>query len=491
MCNAFIHEILLGLKVRAKGFVKNMRVLENNSIKEIFLLFHNNLFKETELLNGKNVFLLQPDDSENHIKNAYIYATISFYKDYVKNINIITREELLEENNKFSVIHCYNPTDHETKTFLYSLNNTKIIEHNNPLFIINEDQFQNMKFNNNQSFLKHFKNIHKWKYVDTNYDKLNRNAMKIKNYTENNTKFLNDLEYYKKGINYVETKHGKNNVNIDIETLSLYPVSFVSAEKNLESFINQKLNSFGEYQDAIKKDHAFLFHSNISSSLNVGLITPNYVYQQIIKKAKQNKNININNIEGFLRQILGWREYIRYIYINHGKEIMEQNYWNNNKKLNWEYWNGSKNTGIEFLDNEIQKCKKYAYAHHIIRLMVFLNAFVLLGVSPNEIYKWFMNICAIDAYPWCMIPNIWIMGYFTPDFMSKPYLCTSNYISNMSNKEYGRNKIFDALFYKFLSQNKNKVTIYLRNLKHFENMKQDDQLYMLKLANNIQKKLVY
>lgn len=458
----------------------------NNKNKEIFLLFHNTLFKDIKLIKGKKVYLLHPRDSENHIKNAYIYATIEFYKDYLPNISLITEEEL--KNSRFDIIHCYNPTDHEIKDLLYNIGQTKIIEHDSPLFILNEKDFKNKTFKNNYSFLKEFANIYKWEYVEKSYDKINRQPIKNNKFQHKITHFKDDIEYYKSAVHYVKNKYG---VIIDIDILSIYPVTFKSAERNLQIFIKNKLDNFGKYQDAITKNDPFLFHSNISASLNIGLITPKYVYEEIIKHSE---NKSINNIEGFLRQILGWREYIRYIYVNHGKDIINDNYWNNNKKLKWEYWNGNKKTGIEFLDNEIQKCKKFAYSHHIVRLMIFLNCFVLLGVSPNEIYKWFMKICAIDAYPWCMIPNIWIMGYFNTQFMTKPYLCSSNYISNMSNTEYARNSQFDALFYYFLNKNKSKLkkgaAVYLRNLKYFEMLDQSKQNDITKMANKLERKLV-
>jgi deoxyribodipyrimidine photolyase-related protein len=152
-------------------------------------------------------------------------------------------------------------------------------------------------------------------------------------------------------------------------------------------------------------------------------------------------------------------------------ELVNSNYFNNKKKLNKKWYNGS--LGIEPIDNTIQRAFKTGYLHHIERLMVMLNFMVLARLHPDEIYNWFMEF-SCDSYDWVMIGNVYGMGYFNTNTMRKPYISTSNYIRNMSNyKNDGVwNETWDALFYKFLTDNKSKLkggaAVYLRNLVHFE-----------------------
>lgn len=246
-------------------------------------------------------------------------------------------------------------------------------------------------------------------------------------------------------------------------------------------FLEYKFNSFGTYQDTILEDNVYIYHSNISSSLNIGILSVEFVYQTTIDYCKKNK-VSINNIEGFLRQVLGWREYMRYIYVRY-PDITKQNKWNANRGLVWKYWDGTRDTGIDFLDNEIKKVVKHSYCHHIIRLMIFLNIFVLIGVHPDEIINWFMRFCSIDAYHWCMISNVYSMGYFDDRFMRKPYISSSNYINKMSN--YKKNVTFDSLYYKFLDthrKNKN-IGFYGNSLRYFVNMDLDNRSKFIKTAD--------
>jgi deoxyribodipyrimidine photolyase-related protein len=185
--------------------------------------------------------------------------------------------------------------------------------------------------------------------------------------------------------------------------------------------------------------------------LNSGLLTP----LQVLERVKEIKNkISPQSYEGFVRQII-WREYMGYIYLQHYDEIIKQNFWGNKKHLNWGVYYGYKSSGFEIIDNEIAKIKKYAYSHHIVRLMVFVNHFILTEVDPKDIIKWFMECIAIDAYDWIMQPNIRCMGYFSNKFMSKPYFTTSNYLKKMSN--YKIESEWDEQYHKFVEKKKHLV----------------------------------
>jgi deoxyribodipyrimidine photolyase-related protein len=192
-----------------------------------------------------------------------------------------------------------------------------------------------------------------------------------------------------------------------------------------------------------------MHHSNISFLINIGLLTP----LQVIKEAnKYKKKVPIQSFEGFIRQIIGWREYMRYIYVKY-PEIESENFWGNTSKINWKQMYGYTPTKIEILDGEIKKLERTAWNHHIVRLMVFLNYFVLSGINPQDIKRWFLEVVALDSYEWVMVSNIWTMGYFTKQFTSRPYISSTNYLKKMS--DYTINPEFDMLYQRFKKSKSN------------------------------------
>ena len=220
----------------------------------------------------------------------------------------------------------------------------------------------------------------------------------------------------------------------------------------LDNFFENKFSNFGNYEDAIRSENNFLFHSAISPILNMGLITPD----EVIKKAlefSQLKSVPINSLEGFIRQIIGWREFIRGIYHYKGNEEINSNYWNHQRKLTKEWYEGT--TGIDPLDDAIKDCLKFGYTHHIPRLMVICNIMNLSKIHPNEIYRWFMEMF-VDSSDWVMVPNVYGMGTFADGgiFATKPYSCGSNYILKMSNyKKDDWCDVVDGLYWMFMSEN--------------------------------------
>ena len=164
-----------------------------------------------------------------------------------------------------------------------------------------------------------------------------------------------------------------------------FPTNRENALKLVDFFIEEKFKFFGHYEDAINSKDAFLFHSCLSSSLNLGIIT----VKEILDKVANLKNIPINSYEGFIRQIIGWREFIRGVYHSRGEIQRKSNFWNHKRKLKNIWYEG--NTGIVPLDDSIKNCINYGYTHHIERLMILSNIMNLCGVDPNDIYKWFMK----------------------------------------------------------------------------------------------------
>lgn len=254
----------------------------------------------------------------------------------------------------------------------------------------------------------------------------------------------------KDAISYVD-QHFPNAVGSGFPFL--YPTTFSDAKKILSNFIEHKLTLFGDYEDAIAKDDSFLFHSVLTPALNIGLLTPKQVIEQVMTAHKKKKN-PLNSTEGFLRQIIGWREFIRGCYLLKGNVMRKKNYFHYKKPLPKGFWDGT--TGIEPIDKTIQKILKTGYCHHIERLMILGNFLLLAETDPDAVYDWFMQHF-VDAYDWVMVPNVYGMSQYADGGLitTKPYISSSNYLLKMSNYPKGSwTEIWDGLFWRFAKKQK-------------------------------------
>jgi deoxyribodipyrimidine photolyase-related protein len=199
----------------------------------------------------------------------------------------------------------------------------------------------------------------------------------------------------------------------------------------LDHFINERLAYFGEYQDAMLEGQPWLYHSHISFYLNSGLLLP-YECVKAAEDAYYKGKVPLNSAEGFIRQIIGWREYVRGIYWLKMPDYKENNFLNALRRLPEFYWTG--NTKMNCLKQCITQTKEYAYAHHIQRLMVLGNFALLAGISPAYVNEWFLIVYA-DAYEWVELPNVTGMILYADGgyLASKPYAAGGSYISKMSN----------------------------------------------------------
>ena len=270
--------------------------------------------------------------------------------------------------------------------------------------------------------------------------------------------------YYREGIRYANSEAFAVHIG-NPKNVTLYPISHKDAYLHLDIFLKERFAKFGKYQDAIMQSENIMYHSNISAPLNIGLLDP----LKVVEKTRAMK-VPLESYEGFIRQLIGWREYMHYLYVFHQKDLVSANLPENDRVFRDKTWyNGT--TGHTLIDNEIKKAIETGYAHHIVRLMIFMNFFILCGLKPQGIYKWFMEVVSIDAYDWVMTPNIYAMGYFSPMAMSRPYLSTSSYIAKMSNysKDGKWDVLWDSLFYLFISSKpKRYVGAYARNLGYLK-----------------------
>lgn len=199
----------------------------------------------------------------------------------------------------------------------------------------------------------------------------------------------------------------------------------------LRTFFEERFDDFGPYEDALSTRDPVLFHSVLTPMLNMGLITPDEVIDRALDHAKKH-DVRLNSLEGFVRQVIGWREFVRGVYQRYSEEQEQGNFFDHHRRPGSSWYDGT--TGMVPMDDVIRKVQRYGWAHHIERLMVAANLMTLCEIHPREAYRWFMEMF-VDSSDWVMVPNVFGMGLFADGgvFSTKPYICGSNYIRKMSD----------------------------------------------------------
>ncbi len=294
-----------------------------------------------------------------------------------------------------------------------------------------------------------------------NYDEENRKALPkqfqvpaFKSYKHNVTSL----------VEVIEDKGVQSFGNIDRLNFH-WPQNRQESLQYLKYFHQNLLTHFGRYQDAMHTDEPFLFHSRLSFALNTKMLHPLEVIEKTISYAQQNKNaISLSQVEGFVRQILGWREYMRGVYWTQMPAYAHKNFLQHKRPLPAFYWNGQ--TNMQCMKSTIEQSLDYAYAHHIQRLMITGNFALLANLNPDEVSDWYLGIY-IDAIEWVEMPNTRGMSQFADGGIvaTKPYIASANYINKMSNYckncqynhrlKTGENACpFNSLYWNFLDQHK-------------------------------------
>ncbi|MCX7743645.1 MAG: cryptochrome/photolyase family protein [Flavobacteriales bacterium] len=297
-----------------------------------------------------------------------------------------------------------------------------------------------------------------------NYDAENRHKYSGKELIPQPLLFFKDLRSIEKEIH---TSGIKTIGSVDAKNFT-WPVTRKESLELLNHFIEHALPWFGHYQDAMVRNAWLMFHSKLSFSLNTKMLHPMEVIQQVEDAWKNNpKRYPLASVEGFIRQVLGWREYVRGIYWMHMPEYATLNYFKHQATLPTFYWTGE--TQMECMRQTIQGSLQHAYAHHIQRLMV-TGAFALLaGVHPDEVDAWYLGIYA-DAIEWVEMPNTRGMSQYADGgiMATKPYVGSANYMHKMSNYctscfynkslKYGEKACpFNSLYWHFYHRHRDKL----------------------------------
>ena len=260
-----------------------------------------------------------------------------------------------------------------------------------------------------------------------------------------------------------------------------YPTTHAEAKRWLDEFLTQRFELFGPYEDAIEQGQNWLYHSVLTPALNVGLLTPDYVVQKALEHAEQH-SIALNSVEGFVRQIIGWREFMRACYEDLGVQMRNGNHWAHDRSMPKAFYTAT--TGIDPVDDCISRVNEHAYCHHIERLMILGGFMFLCEIKPDDIYQWFMELF-IDSYDWVMVPNVYAMSQNADGGLitTKPYFSGSNYVIKMSHYKKGEwSEVWDALFWRWIFKHKEELagnhrwSMMCRNAERMDSAKKQHHL---------------
>ena len=457
-------------------------------MKEIALIFPHQLFEHhPSLVQGREVWLVEEylffRKCRFHIQKLILHrASMKAYEalltkrghtvKYIESTDLTTRSSLAKKIDKAGIqkVHmCELVDDWLTRAINSAV--AKCVWYETPMFMTSVADYTAFFAKQKKPFMKTF---YEWqrKRLAILMDKSGKPVGGMYSFDTENRKKLprayqepnipdftkKDTVYVDEARTYVTTYFKKSYGNIGS---FVYAITHKSAQEALQDFVAHRLQDFGIYEDAITSIHQTLNHSVLSPYLNIGLLTPHECVQAVLSAYEQGK-APLNSVEGFIRQIIGWREFIRVMYMLHGRTTRTKNFWNHTKLLDESWWQGI--TGILPIDNAIKNCLGSAYNHHIERLMIIGNYMLLSEIHPREAYIWFMEMY-IDAYDWVMVPNVYGMSQFADGgiFATKPYISGSNYIIKMSDYKKGAwSEDWDKKFWQFLEKHE---VFFMKNIR--------------------------
>jgi deoxyribodipyrimidine photolyase-related protein len=440
--------------------------------KLIFILSAMRHFAESLKAKGFKVEYVKLDDNKN--TGSLISELKRFSEKYKPEKIIVT------EPSEFRVLEFYSKAEQTLKT--------KVEIREDDRFICGKLEFQKFFEGKKTLLMENFYRqmrkktgllMEKAKPVGGkwNYDKENRNAMPANIKPPQIPRFEPDI-ITQDVIKLIDKNFAKN---FGESEGFFFAVCKDNAELFFNDFIEKRLKDFGKYQDAMRENLDFGFHSIISIYINIGLLDALECCKKVEKAFIKNK-CELNSVEGFIRQIIGWREYIRGIYWMKMPEYKDLNFFENTRKLPWFYWDESK-TDMNCMKHAIKQTRENAYSHHIQRLMVIGNFAMLAGINPDDVDEWYMAVYA-DAFEWVEMPNTRGMATYADGGIvgTKPYAASGKYINRMSNyckkckydvnKTTGENACpFNFLYWDFIIRNKDKLEKNPRMIYPYLNLK--------------------
>ncbi len=453
-------------------------------MKEAVLIFPHQLFEKHPAIGKDRVVYLIEEflffrQYKFHKQKLVLHrSSMKFCEDYLKNLGMKVKYIESESNssdirklipqlkeNGIQTIHFADVADNWLEKRIKQSAEKfgiKVCEYSSPAFLNSKEELKKYfggkkKYSQTDFYIKQRKKLGillnkdgspvggKWTYDTENRLKYPENKKPPQ------VNFPSSNKYYEEAIKYVNEKFHANYG--EINKSFIYPCTFDESKKWFNQFLEKRFSEFGSYEDAIVAEENILHHSVLTPMLNVGLTTPQYIVERTLSFSEKHK-IPLNSVEGFIRQIIGWREFIRSVYEFSGTTQRTKNYWGLKRKIPESFWNGT--TGIEPVDITIKKILQTGYCHHIERLMVLGDFMLLCEFDPDEVYRWFMELF-IDAYDWVTVPNVYGMSQFAVGGLmaTKPYISGSNYLMKMSNYKKGNwQLIWDGLFWRFMDKHR-------------------------------------
>lgn len=260
-------------------------------------------------------------------------------------------------------------------------------------------------------------------------------------------------KFVEDAVERVETHFPDNPGNTNF----IWPTNHHEADAWLQEFVSHRLDGFSDHMDTIDAQAPWLHHSALSAGLNIGLLSPQQVVSAAINR-HQKHPVDLLSLEFFVRQVLGWREFMRGVFLVSSDTLRKNNGFSHQRRMTEDWYDGS--TGILPFDDMIKKLKVHAYAHQAERSKIAANLMILCEIHPDDMYKWF-NEMFIDSYEWVLTPNLYAVNNFTngASWASRPHISSSNTILQLSNYERSEwSDIWDGLFWRFIEKHRSALS---------------------------------
>lgn len=452
-------------------------------VEEPLLLTHNPIHRQRLVLHK-----LSMDAYENHLKDTGYEVARLFIHDHPSTNDLFDRLR----QDRIDQVHIVDTTDCYLERAIAD-SGIERIWYDSPLFILPKEEACERFIASKRFMANFYKQLRKDKVILV--DDVGAPTGGQWSFDEDNRqKISKDIELPEDIRTYgnADTKAAAEWVeSVDAELYGeagcWLPYTHAGAQEFLQEFFTKRLHNFGPYEDAMTTGGVRLWHSAISPLLNIGLLTPQDVLDQAIAYAG-NHDVPINSLEGFIRQILGWREFIRASYEVDGSTMRQQNFFKHTRSLPKSFWTGS--TDVAPVDHVINTALQYGYTHHIERLMVMGNFMLLSQIIPHDVYRWFMGMY-IDAYDWVMVPNVYGMSQFADggSFATKPYISGANYIKKMSDypgDKDGWEATWTGLYWNFINthlatfKNNHRMSMMPRMLEKMNQETREDHFQIAK-----------
>lgn len=446
-------------------------------MKEATLVYPHQLFQDTpSLVANREVYLVEESllltEFPTHVQKLLLHrlSMRNYQKElqdkglkvhYCSVIDYPDTESVFKKiaNDKVATLHIVDTTDLWLEKRINSLSQKykiKLVRYESPLFILSKSESIKRYDDSGKNMARFYKRIRldNSLLIDSgkkplggawSFDKENRKSLPKNLELPLDIAYAASNEEIDEALLWLSTLPGEHYGSQNVWV----PWTRPAARRYLDEFLKDRLINFGNYEDAIAKNQVRLFHSGLSSLINIGLLSPMEVVEKVIEFGTLNQ-VSINNIEGFVRQVIGWREFIRASYECDGSRMRTTNFWNFSKPLPKSFWKAT--TNILPIDLAIQSALDNGYNHHIERLMVIGNFMLLSEFKPDDVYRWFMSMY-VDAYDWVMVPNVYGMSQFADGgiFATKPYISGGNYLKKMSDYPAGDwEDLWTALYWRFI-----------------------------------------